>query len=77
MTHVAILVKVYATLRAYTGGEGTLYMQKAETVKDVLIELGIPANEVKNVIVNGRKRDLDHTLADGDRVAVFPPIAGG
>lgn len=74
---MAILVKVYATLRKYTDGEGTLHLKEAETVKDVLEKLGIPENEVKNVIVNGRRRDLDHLLADGDRVALFPPIAGG
>lgn len=77
MTSLTILVKVYATLRTYTGGEGTLYMDEAETVKDNLDKLGVPAKDVKNVIVNGRKRSIDYLLADGDRVALFPPIAGG
>jgi molybdopterin synthase sulfur carrier subunit len=74
---MAILVKVYATLRKYTDGEGTLHLKDAETVKDILDKIGIPEKEVKNIIVNGRRRDLDHFLADGDRVALFPPIAGG
>ena len=74
---MAILVKVYATLRTYTGGEGTIHMDEAEAVKDVLDKLGIPEKEVKNVIINGRKRGMDHPLVDGDRVALFPPIAGG
>jgi len=43
----------------------------------VLERLGVPEKGVKNVIVNGWRRDLDHRLADGDRVALFPPIAGG
>jgi len=77
VTHMAILVKVYATLRKYTDGEGTLHLKEAETVKDVLEKLGVPEKEVKNVIVNGRRRGLDYLLADGDRVALFPPIAGG
>jgi molybdopterin converting factor small subunit len=77
VTEMTILVKVYATLRTYTGGEGTLYVDEAETVKDILDKIGVPARDVKNVIVNGRKRDVDHPLADGDRVALFPPIAGG
>ena len=74
---MTFLVKVYATLRKYTGDEGTLYMDEAETVKDILDKLGVPAKDVNNVIVNGRKRNVDHLLADGDRVALFPPIAGG
>jgi molybdopterin synthase sulfur carrier subunit len=77
MTHMAILVKVYATLRKYTDDEGTIHMTGAETVKDVLEKLGVPEKEVKNVIVNGRRRGIDHRVADGDRVALFPPIAGG
>ncbi len=74
---MAILVKVYATLRKYTDGEGTLHMNGAETVKEILEKLGVPEEEVKNIIVNGRRSDLDHLLADGDRVAFFPAIAGG
>jgi len=74
---MTILVKVYATLRKHTNGEGTIHVDQAETVKDVLDMLGVPENEVKNVVVNGRRRGLDHRLSDGDRVALFPPIAGG
>ena len=74
---MAILVKVYASLREYTGGEGTLYVDGADTVQALLEKIGVPLNEVKNVMVNGRRRDLDFRLSDGDRVAFFPLIAGG
>ena len=74
---LAILVKVYATLREYTGGEGTLHIEGADTVQALMEKIGVPANEVKNIMVNGRRRDLDFKLSDGDRVAFFPLIAGG
>jgi molybdopterin converting factor small subunit len=74
---MAILVKVYATLRKYTNGEGTIHLDQAETVKVVLETLGVPEKEVKNVIINGRRGGLYHRLTDGDRVALFPLIAGG
>lgn len=77
MRGLAILVKVYATLREFTGGEGTLYIEGTETVKTLLEMIGIPLNEVKNIMVNGRRRDLDFELSDEDRVALFPLIAGG
>lgn len=77
MRKLAILVKVYATLKEYTGGEGTLYIEGADTVQTLVEKLGVPVNEVKNVMVNGRRRDLDFKLSDGDRVALFPLIAGG
>jgi len=74
---MTILVKVYATLREHTDGEGTIHLDEAMTVRGVLDRVGIPEKEVKNIIVNGRRRGLDHRVADGDRVALFPPIAGG
>ena len=74
---LAILVKVYATLREYTGGEGTLHVEGANTVQDLLERIGVPVNEVKNIMVNGRRRDLDFRLSNEDRVALFPLIAGG
>lgn len=77
MRELAILVKVYATLKEYTGGEGTLCIEGADTVQTLVEKLGVPVNEVKNVMVNGRRRDLDFKLSDGDRVALFPLIAGG
>ena len=40
-------------------------------------ELGVPPGEVKIVFVNGVSRSFDHVLADGDRVGIFPPVAGG
>jgi len=74
---LTILVKVYATLSRYTGGETTLYIEGAETVHALLEMIGVPEDEVKNVMVNGRRREHDYALVDGDRVALFPPIAGG
>lgn len=43
----------------------------------LLSTLEIPPEEQKVVLVNGRQA-RDHTpLADGDKVIVFPSIAGG
>ena len=76
---MTILVKVYATLREYTGGEGTftLSYDGNVTVSKLLENLGVPREEVKMIMVNGRRSKPEKTLSDGDRVAVFPPIAGG
>ncbi len=47
------------------------------TVGGVLTRFGIPADKPKILLVNGRHADLDRALADGDELAVFPPVAGG
>ena len=37
---------------------------------------GLP-DEPRIVFVNGRHAPDEHTLAEGDRLAIFPPVAGG
>jgi molybdopterin converting factor small subunit len=80
---IKIEIRLYATLRRYhpdlkVGEPLFLNLDRGITVKRLLEEqLSIPAEVVKTVFVNGIYRDLDHILADGDRVGVFPPVGGG
>lgn len=46
------------------------------TVGQVITTLGLP-DEPRIVFVNGRHAPDDRVLAEGDRLAVFPPVAGG
>jgi sulfur carrier protein ThiS len=46
------------------------------TVGQVVAHLGIPDGP-RVVFVNGRHAPDDHVLAEGDRLAIFPPVAGG
>jgi molybdopterin converting factor small subunit len=80
---IRIEARLYATLRKYhpEGKVGeALVRELAEgtTVQELLEgELRVPPNEIKTVFVNGMSRSFDHVLADGDRVGIFPPVAGG
>ena len=80
---IRVEARLYATLRKYhPGGEvgEALVRELAEgtTVQKLLEgELGVPPGEVKTVFVNGVSRSFDHVLSDGDRVGIFPPVAGG
>ena len=80
---IRIEARLYATLRKYhpEGKVGeALIRELAEgtTVQKLLEnELGVPLGEIKTVFVNGVSRSFDHVLADGDRVGIFPPVAGG
>jgi len=47
------------------------------SVREILKQLEIGPNEPKIVFLNGVHAGLDQMLKDGDRIAVFPPIAGG
>ena len=51
--------------------------QPGLTVADVIRKTGVPADDVRIVIVNGQSAANDEPLTDGDRVALFPVVAGG
>lgn len=55
--------------RAFTLAEGT-------TVADLIVSLGLP-DEPRIVFVNGTHAEEPAELHDGDRLAIFPPVAGG
>lgn len=75
-------VRLYATLRQYAPGLGIGEAMHRDvppgtTVRDLVDRLKVPAGEVKRVFVNYRAVSEDCVLADGDRVSIFPLVAGG
>ncbi len=79
---MTITVALFAYLSAYQpDGMGGRHARPLEvvdgaTVGDVIERLGIPEGP-RVVFVNGRHADDDRVLAEGDRLAIFPPVAGG
>lgn len=79
---IAVQVKLFATLRRYHPGLKigqvlTVELPDGAPVARLLQELGLPAEEVRMVFVNGIVRERDHPLADGDELGLFPPVGGG
>ncbi len=79
---IKVEVRLYATLRRYTpqlkiGEAMELDFKDGSTVKHIYERLNMRIEEVKRVIVNGIARDNEYVLSNGDRVAIFPPVAGG
>ena len=75
-------LKLYAMLRKYRpegeAGESLfLDLENGATVAQLLEELGIPPEIPKAIFVNDLSKRPEHVLADGDRVGIFPPVAGG
>jgi len=54
-----------------------LKLDQGTKVKELLDSLEIPLDFRKIVLVNGLDSDEEAVLEDGDRLAVFPPLAGG
>ena len=79
---IEIELRVFGDLRKYMEGMAigesqALRFDDESTVKDILNRLGIPETEAKITLVNGRVKEIDDELNDGDRLAIFPAVAGG
>jgi molybdopterin converting factor small subunit len=54
-----------------------LDVENGATISDLMEILNVPADSVKVVFLNGRHARESDPVKDGDRVAIFPPVAGG
>ncbi len=77
-----IHIKLFAGLNRYVAHKPSGIPFDAElpdeaTVEALIRHLGLPADEVRVVFVNGRAQPLNFALKDGDEVGIFPPIGGG
>lgn len=62
-------------------GEGgrharTFELPDGTTVADAITMLGLP-DEPRVIFVNSRHAPEEQVLMEGDRLAIFPPVAGG
>jgi molybdopterin synthase sulfur carrier subunit len=78
-----IELRLYASLGKYMPQvplekkPGYLEIGEGTTIKALLEELGVPLETVKLIFVNGVHAKDNDVLKDGDRLGVFPPVAGG
>ena len=78
-----IELNLFASLAQYapdkTGSHNRQILEVAEgtTIIRLLEELGLPMDKIGMIFVNGLHAAGDEVLKDGDRVGVFPPVAGG
>ena len=78
-----IELRLFASLSRYrTPDTGTKLAQTIEisegsTIGSLIEFLGIPPDTVKIVFINGVHAHDDDTIHEGDRIGIFPPIAGG
>jgi sulfur carrier protein ThiS len=78
-----IELNLYASLARYLPREAealpgrTCEVEEGTTIIDLLQRLQVPMDRVKMIFLNGLHARGDETLQEGDRVGVFPPVAGG
>ena len=79
---MAVQLFLAATLRRHVRGYDANTGHNVEvatgfTVLDLAQQVGLPAEEVKLIMVNGVAAKWDTVLQGDERVALFPPVGGG
>ena len=80
---MTVRVHLFATLTAYLPpgstdrGSAEVEVPEGTTVEALARALGIPPDQPRIALVNGREAEPDRRLEPGDEVALFPPLAGG
>jgi sulfur-carrier protein len=78
-----IELKLYASLGRYMPQalaekkQSYLEIGEGTTIKALLENLKVPLDTVKLIFLNGIHAKDNEVLKDGDRLGVFPPVAGG
>jgi molybdopterin synthase sulfur carrier subunit len=70
-------LNLYASLARFVPRTGRMEVDGETTILGLLRRLDVPLEKVKIIFLNGIHASGNETLREGDRVGVFPPVAGG
>ncbi len=82
---MSVQIKLSTTLRdcvpGYVPEQGLIVeLDDADTgitAGELARRIGLPIEEIKIVMINGRQSETSSPVRDGDRVAYFPAVGGG
>jgi len=77
VNNMRVTVKLFATLRENRFDEKEIEFHDGTTAREIISAIGVPPTEVTLIFINGRHSSPETVLADGDTLALFPPIGGG
>ena len=77
-----IELNLFASLAEYLpdkarGNPNFIELPEGTTIKQIIEQLRIPLDTPRIIFVNGAHAPLEALLKDGDRLGMFPPLAGG
>ncbi len=75
-------LRLFASLGRYlpegtAGNSCSMKVNPGSTIQDLLRQLSVPPELPKIIFLNGVHAQGSEILQEGDRVGVFPPVAGG
>ena len=72
-----IELNLYASLARFVPRTGPMEIDGETTILGLLRRLDVPMEKVKIIFLNGIHASGQESLKEGDRIGVFPPVAGG
>jgi molybdopterin converting factor small subunit len=80
--NIHVEIRVFATLRRYLpdldiGEPLEMTLEEGTTLRSIASSLGIPTEEVKVILQNGRQSEWETPAEDGARIAFIPAVGGG
>jgi molybdopterin synthase sulfur carrier subunit len=78
-----IQLRLFASLAGYLPDQKTstfsnlMEIEEGTTIKSLLEGLNVPVEIPKIIFLNGVHADKTAVLKEGDRLGIFPPLAGG
>ena len=72
-----IEINLYASFRTGRFIKDVRYFPEGCTLRQVMIDIGLPEKEIGMALANGRHVAMDQELNDGDKIDLFPLLAGG
>lgn len=70
-------IRPYGMLKSYIGGKTETVVEAGRTIRQVLVDFGMPPEMVALVLVNDEQQPKDYVLQDGDMVKLMAIIGGG
>lgn len=75
--HVRLSTTLRKYLPNYEPAAGLNIAADGLSADDLAKKLGLPLEEIKFVMINGRQSPMQMQLRPGDRVSYFPAVGGG
>jgi len=70
-------IRPIGTLKTYLGGQSEAVVESGRTVREILVELGIPSAMVAGVLLNDVLQSKDYRVRDGEVIKLIAVIGGG
>lgn len=71
------IVRPFGMLKSYIGGAYEITIEAGVTIRQAMINFGMPPEVVAMVLVNDEQESKDYIIQDGDYIKLIAVIGGG